>query len=91
MSVAAKLPPSDSKANPHWKIIRIKDSFGTNLKQKAGFITCANMFNELDQASTMPPEYQTKKYFDQLKTYSTPGCKYILIEPPNVFTFKCPH
>ncbi len=81
MSAAAKLPPSDSKANPHWKIIRIKDSFGTNLKQKAGFITCANMFNELDQASTMPPEYQTKKYFDQLKTYSTPGCKYILIEP----------
>lgn len=64
-----------------WKVIRVKGSFGTSLKQRADFITCANMFNELDQASDMPPEYQTKKYFDQLRNYASKDCKYILIEP----------
>lgn len=64
-----------------WKIIRVKGSFGTNIRQKADFITCANMFNELDQASEMPPEFQSKKYFEQLKTYSTPEASFILVEP----------
>ena len=39
------------------------------------------MFNELDQAGDMPPEYQVKKYFEQLKVYSTPQAKFLLIEP----------
>ena len=60
LSVAAKLIGST------WTIIRVKGPFGTYLKEKASFITCANMLNELDQASDMPPEFQTKKYFDQL-------------------------
>lgn len=64
-----------------WNIIRVKGSFGTSLKNKADFITCANMFNELDQASDMPPEFQSKKYFDQLKIYSTPNANFLLIEP----------
>lgn len=64
-----------------WKIIRVKGSFGTNIKEKADFITCANMFNELDQASDMPPEFQTKKYYEQLKKYAAPYAKFILIEP----------
>lgn len=64
-----------------WKIIRVKGPFGTSLRQKADFITCANMFNELDQAGDMPPEYQTKKYFDQLKAYSNPNASFLLIEP----------
>lgn len=64
-----------------WKIIRVKDSFGAFIKQKCGFITCANMFNELDQASDMPPEFQTKKYFDQLKNYAEPDAKFLLVEP----------
>ena len=48
-----------------WKIVRVKGSFGTGtfIKEKADFITCANMFNELDQASDMPPEFQSKKYY----------------------------
>ncbi|MCR4580024.1 MAG: small ribosomal subunit Rsm22 family protein [Treponema sp.] len=64
-----------------WKIIRVKGSFGTSLRQKANFVTCANMFNELDQASDMPPEFQTKKYFSQLCTYSEKNARFLLIEP----------
>ena len=75
LSVAAR-----SNEEP-WKIIRVKGPFGTSIRQKADFITCANMFNELDQAGEMPPEYQTKKYFDQLKTYSSKDAHFLLIEP----------
>ena len=75
LSLAAKL-----KANP-WKIIRVKGSFGVSLKQKADFITCANMLNELDQASTMPPEFQTKKYYEQFMHYASKEASFILVEP----------
>ena len=75
LSVAAR-----SNEEP-WKIIRVKGPFGTSIRQKADFITCANMFNELDQAGEMPPEYQTKKYFDQLKTYASQDAHFLLIEP----------
>ena len=81
MSVAAQLPPSDENAPAHWKIIRVKGSFGTFIKEKCSFITCANMFNELDQGSKMPPEFQTKKYFDQLSAYAAPDAKFLLVEP----------
>ncbi|MCR4630615.1 MAG: small ribosomal subunit Rsm22 family protein, partial [Treponema sp.] len=81
LSVAAQLPPSDSSANAHWKIVRVKGPFGTFIKEKCDFITCANMFNELDQGSKMPPEFQTKKYFDQLSAYASPEAKFLLIEP----------
>ena len=79
LSIAAKTI-ANQNASP-WKIIRVKGSFGTAIKQKAGFITCANMFNELDQSGTMPPEYQTKKYYEQLRAYGTENAKYILVEP----------
>ncbi len=64
-----------------WKIIRVKGSFGTSIKQKASFITSANMFNELDQASDMPPEFKVKKYYDQLLHYAAKDARYILVEP----------
>ncbi len=75
LSVCAKL------GEQPWQIIRVKGSFGTPIKQKAGFITCANMFNELDQATDMPPEFKVKKYFEQLTRYADPTAKYILVEP----------
>ena len=78
MSIAARTCKDGE--NP-WNIVRVKGSFGTSLKKKSNFITCANMFNELDQAGDMPPEYQVKKYFEQLKVYSDTNCKYLLIEP----------
>ena len=75
LSVCAKLNQEP------WQIIRVKGSFGTSIKQKAAFITCANMFNELDQASDMPPEYRVKKYFDQLQHYAEKEARFLLIEP----------
>lgn len=82
LSTVARTSSSDTEqVEAPWKIIRVKGSFGTSIRQKADFITCANMFNELDQASEMPPEFQSKKYFDQLKAYSTPEASFILVEP----------
>ena len=81
MSVAAQLPPSDENAPAHWKIIRVKGSFGTFIKEKCSFITCANMFNELDQGAKMPPEFQSKKYYDQLSAYAAENAKFLLVEP----------
>ena len=75
LSVCAKL------GTDPWQIIRVKGSFGTSIKQKAEFITCANMFNELDQANDMPPEFKVKKYFEQLVHYSQKNANFLLIEP----------
>lgn len=75
LSVCARLD-----CNP-WKIIRVKGSFGAPIKEKASFITCANMFNELDQASDMPPEFKVKKYYEQLVRYSEKEARFLLIEP----------
>ena len=75
LSVAARL------TGKTWKIVRVKGSFGTFIKQKADFITCANMFNEIEQQGDMPPEYQNKKDFEQLINYAKPDTKFLLIEP----------
>ena len=80
LSIAAKAKAADPSIEP-WKIIRVKGPFGTPIKQKAGFLTCANMFNELDQASDMPPEFQTKKYYEQLTRYTEKDAGIILVEP----------
>lgn len=84
LSVVARMKNKNdrlSESYEPWKIIRVKGSFGTQIRQKADFITCANMFNELDQSSDMPPEFQTKKYYDQIAKYSAPYSKVLLIEP----------
>ncbi len=80
LSVAAKAKAADESIEP-WQIIRVKGPFGTPIKQKAGFLTCANMLNELDQASDMPPEFQTKKYYEQLQRYTEKDASIILVEP----------
>lgn len=76
LSIAAKTPEYEP-----WQIIKVKGSFGIHINEKCNFITCANMFNEIDQTNDMPPEFQTKKYFDQLEVYSTEETKFLLIEP----------
>ena len=80
LSIAAKAKAADESIEP-WQIIRVKGTFGTPIKQKAGFLTCANMLNELDQASDMPPEFQTKKYYEQLQRYTEKDAGIILVEP----------
>ena len=64
-----------------WHIVRVKGAFGTAIKQKANFLTCANMFNELDQASDMPPEFTTKKYYEQIQRYCGNDAGVLLVEP----------
>lgn len=75
LTVAAKT------AEEPWNIIRVKGNFGTQIKQKAGFLTCANMLNELDQASDMPPEFQTKNYYEHFERYCEKGAGILLVEP----------
>ena len=64
-----------------WQIVRIKGSFGAFMKQKAGFITCANLLNELNQGNDMPPEYQVKKYYEQFKAYAAENARFLIVEP----------
>ncbi|MBR5966705.1 MAG: hypothetical protein IK015_11380 [Treponema sp.] len=52
-----------------WKIIRVKGELGTAIKQKAAFVTCANMFNEILQKQSEPPDYLAKKYSQALFKY----------------------
>ncbi|MCR4949506.1 MAG: hypothetical protein K6A15_10145 [Treponema sp.] len=80
LSIAAKAKAADESIEP-WQIIRVKGPFGTPIREKAGFLTCANMFNELDQASDMPPEFQTKKYYEQLTRYTEKDAGILLVEP----------
>lgn len=81
LSVASRLPPSDPNAPSSWKIIRVKGSLGTFIKEKADFVSSANMINELEQTAEFPPEYWAKKYFDQITGYAKKDAAYLLIEP----------
>lgn len=53
-----------------WKIVRVKGPLGTAVKEKARFVTCANMFNELLQSrGGEPPDFLAKKYSQALFKY----------------------
>lgn len=82
LSVCARLNSqnTDSSFEP-WQIIRIKGSFGAFIKQKAGFITCANLLNELNQGNDMPPEFQVKKYYEQFLSYASEEASFLIVEP----------
>ena len=80
LSVAAKTL-SDSEEELPWKIIRVKGSFGTMIKEKAKLITCANMFNEVFQSETHPLTYLAQKYSSELKKYAAENASYLIVEP----------
>ena len=52
-----------------WKIVRVKGPLGTAVKEKAAFVTCANMFNEVLQSQKDPPDFLAKKYSQSLFKY----------------------
>ena len=52
-----------------WKIVKVKGELGTAIKQKARFVSCANMFNEVIQKQSEPPDYIAKKYSQALFKY----------------------
>ncbi len=75
LSVAARTPahqtdaPESENEEGHWKIVRVKGALGTQIKQKADFITCANMFNETIQSDRNPPDFIAKKHSESLFSY----------------------
>ena len=74
-SICAKL-----KCEP-WKIVRVKGEMGTIIKEKADFVSSANMFNEILQSSDMPPDYLSKKYTQVLSGYGKEDCNIMVVEP----------
>lgn len=72
-----------------WKIIRVKDSLGASIRQKAALLTCANVFNEILQSESAPPDALAKKYSKALFPYLQENASVLLIEPgvPNSARF----
>lgn len=87
LSIVAKtLPNTNENTNDEentcpWKIIRVKGELGTEIRNKASFITCANMFNELYYDSNKPLEEQAKRYTQTLYNYAAPEFSTLIIEP----------
>lgn len=67
-----------------WRIIRVKGEIGTPIKEKASFITCANVFNELFDDITMPPDFLAKKYGEKITSYADSMNAHLLIIEPGV-------
>jgi hypothetical protein len=81
LSITARTPPEDKDAEPHWNIIRVKGAVGTEIRKKASFITCANMFNELYQDGQYTPEYLAEKYTSMLLSYAAEKHTMLVVEP----------
>lgn len=73
---------SPSTTTEPWKIVRVKGAFGTSIKEKADFITCANVFNEIIQNNEMPTDFLAKKYANELLSYlKNEDSAVLLVEP----------
>jgi len=93
LSCAARLQNTQSADNAEdadgfcWRIVRVKGEIGTPIKQKASFITCANMFNELYWNTSQPLEAEAKKYAARLFSYGAQKpdgkseCAFFVAEP----------
>lgn len=64
LSIAARLECNS------WKIVRVKGTLDSSLKEKADLVTCANMLNELHDDAQMPPDFLAKKYTDRLVSFA---------------------
>lgn len=79
---AAEEQGSDEAQITPWNIIRVKGAFGTSIKEKADFITCGNVFNEIIQHSEMPTDFLAKKYTGELLSYiKKDNATVLLVEP----------
>ena len=75
------IPIAPAETEP-WKIVRVKGAFGTSIKEKADFITCANVFNEIIQNKEMPTDFLAKKYTKELLSYlKSEDSAVLLVEP----------
>ena len=77
-------PRGDAPKTPltPWTIIRVKGAFGTSIKEKADFISCANVFNEILQRNEMPTDFLAKKYTGEILSYiKSEESTVLLVEP----------
>ncbi|MGI5097768.1 hypothetical protein IZU27_09485 [Treponema socranskii] len=81
LSIAARVPPSDKNAAPHWNIVRVKGELGEPLRQKASLIVCADMLNELRETDARSDEIRAKQYASSLLSYAAKKCALLVIEP----------
>ena len=79
LAIAAKT--LSENAEP-WNIIRVKGALGTSIKEKADFIACANVFNEILQRNEQPTDFLAKKYTGDLLSYlKSEDSAVLLVEP----------
>ena len=79
------LSAGDTPATPPtepWEIIRVKGAFGTSIKEKADFITCGNVFNEILQRNEMPTDFLAKRYTNELLSYIKDDSSTVLLVEP---------
>ena len=73
---APKTPPEP------WNIIRVKGALGTSIKEKADFLSCGNVFNEIIDNNVSPTDFLAKKYTEQLLSYTkNDSATVLLVEP----------
>lgn len=80
LNIAAKTSGEAAETEP-WKIVRVKGELGTTVREKCDFVTCANVFNEILQSKTEPPDFLAKKYSAPLFKYLAQSGGILLIEP----------
>ena len=79
LAIAAKT--LSENAEP-WNIIRVKGALGISIKEKADFIACANVFNEILQRNEQPTDFLAKKYTGDLLSYlKSEDSAVLLVEP----------
>lgn len=66
---AARAPSAAPRGEP-WRIIKVKGSFGTELRKKACFVSAANMFNEFVHEGVQPLEQTARRCAVQLDAYT---------------------
>lgn len=64
----------------NWKIIRVKGKLGTFIKQKADFVSCANVLNEIFDASENAEQF-AKEYAKKIFSYGNEKSKFFFFEP----------
>ena len=81
LSIVARLKGTE------WKIIKIKEPFGTNINSPVKLVTSANLFNELLPGNKNEVQALAKSYVDTLTSYTknsgtaAEGSKILVIEP----------
>ena len=83
LAIAAKtLAAEKSSVTELWNIVRVKGAFGTSIKEKADFIACGNVFNEILQRNEMPTDFLAKRYTGELLSYlKSEESSVLLVEP----------